>query len=132
MAHELARPFQQALGVGNFGAAKEPDVDVSGEHVDVREGHVAETGDRAAIVHQFAHFVAAPAHGVAQILDEAVSRRLAAGYSAYLGRGGQHRTFVAGVQDLSTRVPMRPDTIFRVASITKPVVAAAAMILVDE
>ena len=76
--------------------------------------------------------VAAPAHGVAQILDEAVSRRLAAGYSAYLGRGGQHRTFVAGVQDLSTRVPMRPDTIFRVASITKPVVAAAAMILVDE
>lgn len=37
-----------------------------------------------------------------------------------------------GVQDLNTRAPMQRDTIFRIASMTKPVTAAAAMILVDE
>jgi CubicO group peptidase (beta-lactamase class C family) len=71
-------------------------------------------------------------HGPAQLLDDAVSRRLAAGYSAFLRRGDRQRVLATGVQDLRSQVPMEPDTIFRVASITKPVISAAAMILVDE
>jgi CubicO group peptidase (beta-lactamase class C family) len=37
-----------------------------------------------------------------------------------------------GVQDLASNVPMRRDTIVRIASMTKPIVAAAAMMLVEE
>jgi CubicO group peptidase (beta-lactamase class C family) len=75
---------------------------------------------------------ASSARSPAGILADAVDRRVAPGYSAFLSRRDRHRSFVAGVQDFQSRVPMSPDTIFRVASITKPVVAAAAMILVDE
>ena len=39
---------------------------------------------------------------------------------------------VVGVQDLASGTPMRRDTIFRLASVTKPIAAAAAMILVEE
>ena len=39
---------------------------------------------------------------------------------------------VVGLQDLGARTPMRRDTIFRLASVTKPIAAAAAMILVEE
>lgn len=39
---------------------------------------------------------------------------------------------VVGVQDLGAGTPMRRDTIFRLASVTKPIAAAAAMILVEE
>lgn len=38
----------------------------------------------------------------------------------------------AGYQDLETKKPMRSDTIFQVMSMTKPVVAVAIMILVEE
>jgi len=37
-----------------------------------------------------------------------------------------------GYQDLETRRPMRPDTIFQIRSMTKPVTAAAIMILLEE
>ena len=37
-----------------------------------------------------------------------------------------------GYQDLETKTPMRADTIFRLASVTKPVTCAGIMILVDE
>ena len=36
------------------------------------------------------------------------------------------------MQDLASGTPMRRDTIFRIASMTKPITAAAAMILVEE
>src|ERR1035441_8070246 len=35
-------------------------------------------------------------------------------------------------QDLETKTPMRTDTVFRLASVTKPVTCAGIMILVDE
>ena len=35
MAHELAGAYQQALGIGNLGATKEPDIDVSFEGIDI-------------------------------------------------------------------------------------------------
>jgi CubicO group peptidase (beta-lactamase class C family) len=37
-----------------------------------------------------------------------------------------------GYQDLETKAPMRTDTVFRLASVTKPVTCAGIMILVDE
>lgn len=37
-----------------------------------------------------------------------------------------------GVADIDTKAPMRPDAVFRLMSMTKPVTAVAAMILVEE
>jgi CubicO group peptidase (beta-lactamase class C family) len=68
----------------------------------------------------------------AALLDKATHARIAPGYTAFVGRGARSWTFATGLQDLATNEPMRSDTIFRVASITKPVVAAAAMLLIDD
>src|SRR5690349_17167250 len=38
----------------------------------------------------------------------------------------------SGLQDLETKRPMRTDTIFRIASMTKPFTAVGIMILVEE
>jgi CubicO group peptidase (beta-lactamase class C family) len=37
-----------------------------------------------------------------------------------------------GVQDVATKAPMTPDTIFALHSMTKPVTSVAAMMLIDE
>jgi CubicO group peptidase (beta-lactamase class C family) len=55
-----------------------------------------------------------------------------AGVVALLDRHDEVHAVALGVQDLDTGVPLRRDSIFRVASMTKPVTAAAAMILVEE
>jgi len=54
------------------------------------------------------------------------------GIVTLVGRHDDVHVEAVGVQDLETRVPMRRDTIFRVASMTKPVTAVAAMMLVEE
>ncbi len=46
--------------------------------------------------------------------------------------GGQLSLVAVGERDLEHHLPMEPDTIFRVASMTKPVTAVALMMLVDE
>ena len=46
-------------------------------------------------------------------------------------RGRQHAEAI-GAMDFDRTVPMRRDAIFRLASMTKPITAAAAMILVEE
>jgi CubicO group peptidase (beta-lactamase class C family) len=65
-------------------------------------------------------------------LSGAVERGEVAGLVALTARGGDVHVETMGVQDLSTGTAMRRDTIFRVASMTKPVTAVAAMILVEE
>jgi len=49
---------------------------------------------------------------------------------------GRHDRVVSleavGLRDLAAKAPMQPDTIFRIASMTKPITAAGIMILVDE
>ena len=50
MPHELAGTFQQALRIGNLGAAKEPDIDVSFEGIDISEGRITNACGRMAIV----------------------------------------------------------------------------------
>jgi CubicO group peptidase (beta-lactamase class C family) len=69
-------------------------------------------------------------------LDDAmqahVDRGEAPGLVALVARGDAVHVVAAGAQDLTTGSPMARDTIFRIASMTKPIAAAAAMILVEE
>ena len=54
------------------------------------------------------------------------------GIVTLLGRGGEIHVDAIGMKAVAGKEPMRRETIFRIASITKPVTAAATMILVDE
>jgi len=66
-------------------------------------------------------------------LQEFVDRGEVAGIVAAVGRRGTLVFLEAlGWRDLETREPMRPDTIFRIASMTKPIVAVAVLMLEDE
>jgi CubicO group peptidase (beta-lactamase class C family) len=54
------------------------------------------------------------------------------GLVTLLSRRGETHVDVIGTTAFDSDEPMRRDTIFRIASVTKPIVAAAAMILVEE
>jgi CubicO group peptidase (beta-lactamase class C family) len=54
------------------------------------------------------------------------------GVVTLLGRAGEIHVDAIGMKAAGGTEPMRRDTIFRVASITKPITAAATMILVDQ
>ncbi|BDI34539.1 serine hydrolase [Capsulimonas corticalis] len=66
------------------------------------------------------------------LLGDYVDRGYLPGLVALLYREGEVHVTTHGVQDLESRAPMRRDTIFRIASVSKPIVAAAAMTLVEE
>ncbi len=75
------------------------------------------------------------AHRLARIapaLRGRVERGEASGLVALVARRETVHVETVGTQDLTSGIPMRRDTIFRIASMTKPVLAAAAMILVEE
>src|SRR5258707_15589036 len=61
-----------------------------------------------------------------------VERGEVAGIVALLGRRDEIHVEAIGVQDLASGTAIARDTIFRIASMTKPIAAAAAMILVEE
>ena len=61
-----------------------------------------------------------------------VARGDVPGLVALVARRDAVHVTAIGVQDVASRAPMRRDTIFRIASMTKPVTAAAAMMLVEE
>jgi CubicO group peptidase (beta-lactamase class C family) len=70
-------------------------------------------------------------------LDAAMRKAVAdgkvAGVSTVLIRHGQEVAFRAhGVSNLETREPLRRDTIFRIASMTKPITSVAMMMLFEE
>jgi CubicO group peptidase (beta-lactamase class C family) len=66
-------------------------------------------------------------------MKEYVTAGKTAGVVTLVARHGHVAALDAvGYQDLETKTPMRTDTIFRLASVTKPVTCAAVMILVDE
>lgn len=67
------------------------------------------------------------------LLQEAVDRRQIAGGVALLARHGRigHLSAI-GWRDAEAKTPMTPDTLFRIASMTKPVTSTAAMMLVEE
>jgi CubicO group peptidase (beta-lactamase class C family) len=56
-----------------------------------------------------------------------------AGIASLVWRGGEEQSFDAvGFRDLAAHTPITRDSIFRIASMTKPVIAAAAMTLVED
>ena len=62
-----------------------------------------------------------------------VDDRRFAGIASLVWRGGEEQAFeAAGFRDLEARTPITRDTIFRIASMTKPVIGAAAMALVED
>ena len=61
-----------------------------------------------------------------------VERGEAAGIVAVVGFGERVETAAVGFADRERSVPMAPDTIFRIASMTKPITAIAVLMLEDE
>jgi CubicO group peptidase (beta-lactamase class C family) len=61
-----------------------------------------------------------------------VDRRRLPGLVAVLSRRGVQHVDAIGTLAFDRTAPMRHDTIFRLASVTKPITAVAAMILVEE
>ena len=56
-----------------------------------------------------------------------------AGIVTVVGRHGRVASFDAvGYQDVESKKPMRKDSLFRIASLTKPITCAGIMVLVDE
>jgi CubicO group peptidase (beta-lactamase class C family) len=70
---------------------------------------------------------------VDQLLQAHIGRRQIAGATAIVTVDGEtwYQTSF-GWQDLATNQPMRDDTIFRIASMTKPITSAAIMMLVED
>lgn len=67
------------------------------------------------------------------LLQDAVERRQIAGGVVLLARHGKLGHLKAiGWRDVEAKQPMTPDTLFRIASMTKPVTSAAVMMLVDD
>src|ERR1700722_15367145 len=54
------------------------------------------------------------------------------GIVTLIGRGAEIHVDATGTKTAGGKEPIRRDTIFRIASITKPIAAAAIMILVDD
>ncbi len=67
-----------------------------------------------------------------QVLAGYVQRGEVAGIATLVCRRGQTRVDTIGCQDRARGDPMRRDTVFRIASMSKPITAVAAMILVEE
>src|SRR5215216_4421984 len=61
-----------------------------------------------------------------------VERGVVPGIVTLISRRDEVRVNAIGTKAFGGSDPMRRDTIFRIASVTKPIVAAAAMILVEE
>jgi len=67
------------------------------------------------------------------LLDRYVAQGKLPGAVASIGRGTQAPAFMAaGTLAVGSRAAMTPDSLFRIYSMTKPVTAMAAMILIDE
>jgi CubicO group peptidase (beta-lactamase class C family) len=66
------------------------------------------------------------------VLQRHVDSGAMPGLVALLARGDSLHVLALGRQAIGGATPMRRDTLFRIASMTKPVVAVAAMILVEE
>jgi CubicO group peptidase (beta-lactamase class C family) len=62
-----------------------------------------------------------------------VDRREAAGIVTLVGREGKVvEVHASGFQDVEGKTPMRTDTIFRIASMSKPITSVAVMLLYEE
>ena len=74
-----------------------------------------------------------PARLLDQVIDRALAERRIVGTVVLLSLAGRIiHSRAAGWADREAAVPMRPDAIFRLASVTKPIVALAAMSMVQD
>ena len=67
-----------------------------------------------------------------QRMQEFVDAGKTAGSVVLLARRNQITTFATGYQDLETKTPMRVNSMFQIASMTKPITALGIMLLYDE
>ncbi|MGH6815513.1 MAG: serine hydrolase domain-containing protein, partial [Hyphomicrobiaceae bacterium] len=67
-----------------------------------------------------------------EVMAGHVARGAVPGLVTLASRRGETHVDAIGMQKRGGQLPMRRDTIFRIASLTKPITAAAAMILVEE
>jgi CubicO group peptidase (beta-lactamase class C family) len=67
-----------------------------------------------------------------EVMAGYVERGVAPGIVTLVSRGGDEDVAVVGTTAVGGDEPMTRDTIFRIASMTKPITAVAAMILVEE
>ncbi|KOU33633.1 serine hydrolase domain-containing protein [Streptomyces sp. WM6378] len=67
-----------------------------------------------------------------EVLEAHVESKKIPGLVALVGRGGETHVEAIGTMRHDGGTPMRRDTIFRMASTTKPVAVAATMVLLDE
>jgi CubicO group peptidase (beta-lactamase class C family) len=70
--------------------------------------------------------------GLRDVLQAHVSSGQVPGAVGLVARGDQVAVQAVGLADVEGTSPMARDSIFRVASITKPITAAAVMVLVDD
>ncbi|HZU54576.1 MAG TPA: serine hydrolase domain-containing protein [Actinocrinis sp.] len=67
-----------------------------------------------------------------ELLETKVERGTLPGAVALVARGGTVEVEAAGFVDLERSAPMTRETIFRLASVSKPITAAGVMLLVDD
>ena len=78
-------------------------------------------------------FVAARLKRLSDRLEEGVKNNEIPGAVVLIARNGKIAMFDAfGYRDKEAKAPMKTDAIFRIASMTKPIVSVATMILVEE
>ncbi len=69
---------------------------------------------------------------ISDVLNDEIESGARAGFVAgAITRDGKSYAYAAGMADRENKIPMREDTRFRLASMTKPIVTAAVMQLVD-
>ena len=71
-------------------------------------------------------------HQIQHALQTRVRNGELAGAAAAVWRDGRVHTVCAGWRDIESGLPIERDTIFRIASMTKPITSVAALLLVDE
>lgn len=69
---------------------------------------------------------------IERALRKSVDEGQLAGAAVLAMRNGEMRFAAAGSRDIENNLPMERDTIFRIASMTKPITSVAALMLVDE
>jgi len=67
-----------------------------------------------------------------QVLQKYVDEGQIAGAAAAVWRDGAIQAVCAGWRDIESHLPIERDTMFRIASMTKPITSVAALMLVDE
>ncbi len=67
-----------------------------------------------------------------EVIERQVEQGAIPGAVALVSRGGETHVGAVGTLAFGSNAPMRRDSVFRIVSVTKPIVAAAAMFLVEE